>query len=128
MARKIRQMNEKEKLKQSVILHREASDLAGKARSAQIYGDQDTYLRLTREAFANEAESAKLLRHDPSHHMYAILHRSAATLAYRCGEHQAAEQLIAQGLIGEPSDRLREELHDLLEKVRFCLSPVTAIS
>ena len=115
-------MNNKEKLRQSVKLHRSASDIAGKALAAQIYGDQETYLRLTKEAFVKEARSAELMRHDPSHHMYAILHRSAATLAYRCGEYKAAEQLIVHGLIGEPNDRLREELYELLAKVRFRLS------
>ena len=111
-------MNDKEKLKQSVRLHRSASDLAGKALAARIYGDRESYLRLTREAFVKEARSAELLRHNPSHHMHAILHRSAATLAFRCGEYRAAECLIEHGLAGDPDERLREQLTELREEVR----------
>ena len=112
-------MNPKEKLKHSVRLHREASALSGKALRAHLEGDDNGYLRFTREALGKEAKSAELLRHDPSHHMYAILHRSAATLAYRCGEYGQAENLIAHGLEGNIADFRRKELYDLLEKVKL---------
>ena len=112
-------MSAKDDLKKSVKLHREASGLANKARLACWSGDDDGFLRFTREALGKEAKSAELLRHDPSHHMYAILHRSAATLAYRCGEYEEAEDLITHGLSGDIHDFQREELHDLLEKVKL---------
>ncbi len=106
-------------LKKSVRLHREASELANKARIAQFDGDEITYLQLTKQAFHKEFESAKLLREDPSHRMYAILHRSAATLAYRCGEYREAETLAAHGLATNPNGQLRQELYSVLDKARL---------
>ncbi len=108
-------------LKKSVRLHREASALANRARIAQFEGDEDEYLKLTQQAFHKESESAKLLREDPSHHMFAILHRSAATLAYRCGKHQSAEALILEGMRQTRNDALREDLYDLLDRVRLAV-------
>ena len=115
-------MNDQEKLQKSVALHRLATDLADEAFFARRAKDNQAELRFTREAFVKEAKSAELLRHDPSHHMHATLHRSAATLAYRCGEYKAAEQLLFHGLLADPGDELRDELYDLLAKVRFRLS------
>lgn len=114
-------MNATEKVKRSVSLHREASMLSGQAFQSRFEGDEDGFLRFTREASKKEASAAALLRHDPSHHMHAILHRSAATLAYRCGHYDEAEKLIAHGLTGGASDLQREELYDLLGKVRLSL-------
>lgn len=106
-------------LKKSVRLHREASALANRARIAQFDGDEAEYLNLTHQAFRKESESAHLLREDPSHRMFAILHRSAATLAYRCGEHESAEELILEGLRQIRNDSLREDLYALFDKVRL---------
>jgi len=108
-------------LKKSVRLHREASQLANKARIARFDGDEITYLKLTQQAFQKESESARLLREDPSHHMFAILHRSAATLAYRCGEHQTAEELILEGMRQIRNEGMREDLYNLLDKVRLAV-------
>ncbi len=112
-------MTAKPYLKKSVRLHREASELANRARIAQFDGDEIAYLKLTEQAFVKEMESAKLLRQDPSHHMFAILHRSAATLAYRCGEHESAEELILEAMRQTPNDGMREDLYDLLDRVRL---------
>ena len=108
-------------LKKSVRLHREASELANRARIAQFNGDETAYLRLTVKAFEKESESAKLLRQDPSHRMFAILHRSAATLAYRCGEHESAEELIIEGMRQARNVDMREDLYNLLDKVRLAM-------
>ena len=112
-------MTAKTYLKKSVRLHREASALANRARIAHFDGDEASYLRLTQQAFHKESESAKLIREDPSHHMFAILHRSAATLAYRCGEHESAEELILEGMRQIRNFGIREDLYDLLDKVRL---------
>ncbi|MCY4073286.1 MAG: hypothetical protein OXG60_18495 [Chloroflexi bacterium] len=114
-------MTSKSYLKKSVRLHREASQLANRARIAQIDGDETAYLKLTEQAFQKESESAILLREDPSHHMFAILHRSAATLAYRCGEHKTAEELILEGMRQIRNEAMREELYNLLDKVRLAV-------
>ena len=99
-------------------MHRRAMDFANKARMADALGDDDNYMPLTRRAFECESEAAALLRHDPAHQMHAILHRSAAALAFRCGEYRAAESLIAHGLAGDPNPRLREQLTELRADVR----------
>lgn len=108
-------------LKQSVRLHREASELANKARIAQFDGDETACLQFTKKAFHKESESAKLLRKDPSHHMFVILHQSAATLAYRCGEYESAEELILEAMRQKRDNGLREGLYDLLDKVRLAV-------
>ncbi len=108
-------------LTKSVRLHREASELANKARIAQFNGDESAFLQLTQQAFQRESESAKLIREDPSHHMFAILHRSAATLAYRCGEHESAEELILEGMRQIRNEGMREDLYSLLDRVRLAV-------
>ncbi len=114
-------MTAKPYLKKSVRLHREASELANRARIAQFDGDEIAYLKLTEQAFEKEMESAKLLRQDLSHHMFAILHRSAATLAYRCGDHERAEELIWEGMRQTRNAAVREEMYSLLDKVRLAV-------
>ena len=114
-------MTAKPYLQKSVRLHREASELANRARIAQFDGDDIAYLKLTEQAFEKESESANLLQQDPTHHMFAILHRSAATLAYRCGEHESAEELILEGMRQTRNDGIREDLYNLLDRVRLAV-------
>lgn len=47
----------------------------------------------------------------------SVLHRGAATLAFRCNELEAAKKLIGTGLTGNPPIEIVEELVDLLELV-----------
>lgn len=115
-------------LRRSVKLHREASELANRARIAQIEGDEDAYLKLTEQAFEKESESAVILRQDPSHHMFAILHRSAATLAYRCGEYNEAEDFILYGLRQTRNERLRTEMYELFDSVRLAVKYGAGVS
>ena len=75
-----------------------------------------------------ESESAIILRQDPSHHMFAILHRSAATLAYRCGEYKAAEDFILFGLRLTRNERLRTELYKLFDSVRLAVKYGAAVN
>ena len=53
--------------------------------------------------------------------MYAILHRSAATLAFRCGEHHSAEEHILEGMRQVRNEGMREDLYHLLDKVRLAV-------
>lgn len=110
-------MDDTDYLSESVRYHDLAMEQADQAHIARRKGNTDAYLKFTYDSFVNEAKAAQILRQDRSHHMYAILHRSAATLAYRCGEFGAAENLILEGLKPRPNDRLRNELYDLLRKV-----------
>ena len=112
-------MNENERLKQSARLHHAAMDHADDALLARHKGDKEGYYGFTEEAYLKEAEAAEMIRHDLSHQMYAILHRSAATLAFRCGKFREAEQFVIHGLVADPDVKLREELHNLLIDVRF---------
>ncbi len=110
-------MDDRDYLSESVRYHDLAMEQADRAHFARRNGNMEAYLQFTHDSYLNEAKAAQLLHRDPSHHMHAILHRSAATLAYRCGEYSAAENLILQGLEPRPNDRLRYELYDLLRKV-----------
>ena len=114
-------MDDQEKLKKSEELHHNASQLADEAFFARREGETDEEVRLVKAAYRKEADASKLLRHVPSHRMHAIIHQSAAMLAYRCGEYRAAEKLIAHGLAGDLPDLIREELYELLAKVRLNL-------
>jgi hypothetical protein len=53
----------------------------------------------------------------------SVLHRSAATLAWQCGEYREAERLITAALSGTPPETVAEELRDLLLLVYFEQAP-----
>ncbi|MDE2775467.1 MAG: hypothetical protein OXI77_05965 [Chloroflexota bacterium] len=106
----------------SAELHDLAADLDDKAYFARRVGNNSAEIEYTKLAYLKEAEAAKLLRQDPSHHMHVALHLNAALFAYRSGYYQESENLIAHGLTGHAGDIQRAELYDLLAKVRLCLS------
>lgn len=112
-------MNETEKLKRSARLHRVAMEYEDDAILAHHAGKHEEYYRLSEEAYAKEYEAAELIRNNVSHHMHGTLHRSAATLAFRCGKFRDAERLIVNGLVADPDLEIREKLHRLLIEVRF---------
>ncbi len=49
----------------------------------------------------------------------SVLHRSAATLAIKCGELQMAEKLIAVAIAGTPPLDIAEELKDLFIQINL---------
>ena len=49
----------------------------------------------------------------------SVLFRSAGSLALDCDELRTAEQLLANGLAGDPPEEIAEEIRDLLEQVHF---------
>ena len=51
----------------------------------------------------------------------SVLHRSAASLAFRCGEYREAERLIARALLGNPPEEIADELRRLNNKINFHL-------
>jgi len=53
----------------------------------------------------------------------SVLHRSAAALAWQCGEYREAERLITTALSGAPPEVIADELRDLLLRVYFEQSP-----
>lgn len=114
-------MNRSSQLKE---LHEQAMRLADQADSLQRSGEEKESKAHLRQAFDHESRAAALtvadLALEPTR---SILHRSAATLAWQCGEYREAERLITTALSGTPPDTIAEELRDLLLAVYFEQSP-----
>ena len=89
---------------------------------ARGLNERDEYLRLTRLAFEKESAAADLLANEKVEPSRAILHRSAATLAYRCEKHEEAKRLIHRALAGSPPRDIEVELNELLGKVNLALA------
>ena len=101
-------------------LHKKAMDLAEMAFVAKLRGNLEKANQLSRQAFKNEAQAAKLVPNEPSSEpTRSVLYRSAASLALDCKKHHEAEQLIVAGLAGHPPEEIAEELREMLEKVNF---------
>ncbi len=105
-------------------LHHEAMRLADQASDLRRRGaEQEANARL-RQALEHERQAAELaapeLSLEPTR---SVLHRSAATLAWQCGEYREAERLITTALSGSPPETVAEELRDLLLQVYFEQSP-----
>jgi hypothetical protein len=105
-------------------LHHQAMRLADEASHLRRTGDENQANARLREALAHERQAAELaapeLGLEPTR---SVLHRSAATLAWQCGEYRQAERLITTALSGTPPETVAEELRDLLLKVYFEQSP-----
>lgn len=99
-------------------LHKRAMELASKATLANREGDLRAFQSLSREAYEYERRAALTFFSDPaSEPTRSVLLRSAASLAFDCGELREAERLIAIGLSGEPPEEIAEELRELFEAV-----------
>jgi hypothetical protein len=108
------------------ILHQRSMDLAESATLAQRHGE--SVVGLWREAFELEAQAAALLadewQAEPTRWPLAgrrpsVLYRSAATLALRCNQVQAAERLVVTGLMGHPPEEMAAELRDLFVQINL---------
>jgi hypothetical protein len=99
-------------------IHQEAMGLAEEAYLAQRRGDHFSARELYRKAFTLEARAADILSGcldlEPTR---SILHRSAATLAVRCGELLAAERLAIRGLSGKLPEEIADELREVLAEI-----------
>lgn len=99
-------------------LHRRAMSLVDEAQRAALRGEHEAEGLLRAQALDLEERAAALLaeRYDlePTR---AILFKSAAVLALRCGEMRRAERLVASALAGEPPEDAADELRGLLEQV-----------
>ena len=89
---------------------------------ARIEKDRETYLHFTRLALEKEAAAADLMVDEDVEPTRSVLHRSAATLAWRCEEYDYAKRLIFRGLDGNPPGEIAWELKDLLSKVKEALA------
>ena len=103
-------------------LHRKAMEYVDEAYLFQLEGARDKYLHFTRLALEKEAAAADLMVDEDVEPTRSVLHRSAATLAWRCQEYDYAKRLIFRGLDGNPPGEIAWELKDLLSKVKEALA------
>jgi hypothetical protein len=98
--------------------HQRSMDLAESATLAQQRGE--SVVELWREAFEVEAQAAALLANEwQAEPTRSVLYRSAATLALRCDQVQAAERLVVTGLMGHPPEEIAAELRDLFVQINL---------
>lgn len=86
---------------------------------ARLEKDRERYLHFTRLALEKEAEAADLMVDEDIEPTRSVLHRSAATLAWRCQEYGRAKRLAYRALAGNPPSDIEWELNDLLSTVRL---------
>lgn len=102
-----------------ISVHEQAMDWADKARSARRDRDEDTYLRFMKNAFELEKKAALMIQSEESEPTRSVLHRSAASLAYKCKLYREAEKLISRAVAGQPPREILQELRRLNRKVYF---------
>lgn len=102
-------------VEKAMKIHKEAMDFSEKAQIARIKGmNREEVLAFFRKAFRLEREAAMLLKDEKAKLVTrAVLFRSAAVLAFDCGEVSEVEELISLGLSGEVPPQIADELHDL---------------
>ncbi len=99
-------------------LHKKAMEFAdrglkkrahGNAKESRVYFEQ-----------ALEYELAAIDKLDTTEGLaWAVLHRSAGTLALDCRDFRQAEKIVATALAQEPHPAIAEELRDLWEQLHF---------
>ena len=95
-------------------------EFADESFVARIEKDRERYLHFTRLALEKEAAAADLMVDEEDiEPTRSVLHRSAATLAWRCEEYDVAEKLIYRALAGNPRSDIEWELKDLLGTVNL---------
>ncbi len=104
-----------------ISLHEQAMDWADKARSARRARDDDAHDRLMQKAFELEKQAALMIQSEDSEPTRSVLHRSAASLAYKCKKYREAERLVSRALAGNPPGEIISELRRLNRKVYFKL-------
>ena len=105
-------------MSQAQALHQEAMNLANEAYAAQRNGDNMRYLQLLKTAYEKEKTAAwQLFTKTEAEPTRAVLFRSAAWLAFQCGQAREAEQLISAALAGHPPQEIIEELRTLYKEV-----------
>lgn len=98
-------------------LHHEAMEFADESFVARLEKDRERYLHFTRLALEKEAAAAELMVDENVEPTRSVLHRSAATLAWRCEMYEEARRLIYRGLAGDAPPEIEAELRDLLREV-----------
>ncbi len=100
--------------------HDEAMAIAEKAVVAEMQGRYAKADKFFLQAYELEAKAAKaMIDKTDVEPTRSILLRSAASLALQCRNYRDAEILVGHALTGNPPAFAVEELHDVLERVRF---------
>ena len=100
-------------------MHRKAMEFADEAYIGRLEKDRKKYLHFTRLALEKEAAAADLMVDEDVEPTRSVLHRSAATLAWRCQEYDRAKRLAYRALAGNPPSDIEWELNDLLGTVKL---------
>ncbi len=104
-----------------ISVHEQAMDWADKARTARRERDEDAYVKYMENAFELEKQAALMIQSEESEPTRSVLHRSAASLAYKCKKYREAEWLVSRALSGNPPGEILNELRRLSRKVHFQL-------
>lgn len=105
-------------------LHHKAMRLVDQASELRHRGEEQEANARLHQALEHARRAAELAAPDLTlEPTRSVLHRSAATLAWQCGEYREAERLITTALSGTPPETIAEELRDLLLQVYFDQSP-----
>lgn len=105
-------------------LHNEAMTKANEALIAQKKGDNIQYLTLTKEAFEKEKAAAlQLFAKTEAEPTRSVLFRSAAWLAFNCGQIRESEKLISAAIAGNPPLEILKELRTLYKEILKSLEP-----
>lgn len=95
-------------------------ELTDQSFVARRLNQRDEYLRYTELAFEKEAAAADLLVDElDAEPTRSVLHRSAATLAWRCEKYKEARKLAYRALAGNPPAEIEVELYELLDAVKL---------
>lgn len=113
----------KHKAREVKRLHRQAMEYADEADILLLERNRDQFLHYTRLALEKEAAAADLMVNEDVEPTRSVLHRSAATLAWRCGMYGEARRLIDRGLAGDAPPEIEAELKDLLREVEAASDP-----
>lgn len=98
-------------------LHHQAMAIVHEAMIARDVGNTDEADQLTLRAFDLELSAARMIPDNKqSEPTRSILYTSAASLAYQSKQYDKAIELIAIGLSGSPSPRIKTALSSLLDQ------------
>lgn len=104
-----------------ISVHEQAMYWADKARTARRERDEDAYVEFMQKAFELEKKAALMIQSEESEPTRSVLHRSAASLAYKCKMYREAEWLVSRALSGNPPGEIMGELRRLNRKIYFQL-------
>lgn len=95
-------------------LHDQAMELADDADQARRQGADDKANLLFKRAYEIELQAARRIDHEPSR---SVMYRSVAALALEAGLFEEARSSALNGLAGQPTAEIHDELQSIIEEV-----------